>query len=1220
MVMQIQQMFARDIDRYINGVVSVGEEDTIKQELEEYVVTRELQRHFDDFFDAYECGLDNPARNVGVWIQGYFGSGKSHFLKMLSYLLENRQVAGRATVDYFDGKFDDEMVFAKIRRAANVAAETILFNIDEKGGGYKEGDTSETAVMRSIARVFYEHLGFYGRDYKLARFEKMIDDRGCTDKFRAAYEEISGNSWLDDRESYDMFGEEVAQAANRATGLSVQSVTDWADSTDNVTVDFGELVADINEYAERRERECGGRFRLLFMVDEMGQYLNGDVSRMLNLQTLVEQFCDKCGGRVWMVVTSQEAIDEMMNVVSMDFSKIQGRFSTRLSLSSSSVDEVIKKRVLEKTDSAALALQGEYQQKSAVLKNLFSFEDSRGDLRGYSSEVDFVESFPFVGYQFTLMPSVLKEIRKHGYQGKSLSTGERSMLSSYQEAAQAVEKGGESALVPFWRFFDTLEKELDHGIKQVFERCRRATEADQGVQVQDLRVLKVLYLINYLNDVKPTVGNIAILLVDDIDVDKVSLREQVKASLDRLVRENYVSRSGERYSFLTDEEQDVAREIRDVQVDSSQVVEEVKKIVFDKIFTSRKFRKGANDFPFDCYVDSDPYGKPQNGMKLNIVTVANPEHLCDAVDAELDLKSPNCALVVLDAESDYFDVLYNVVKIRKYVATNNVQQFSQSKQDIVKAKQEEAAVNRREAEALVSEAIVKARVSVNGRSMQVPAVNPKQKLEAALDELVGSTFTKAALVDAPVAADGNLRDILMIRDQRRMDGSRGNAAAANEMEMFLSTQARMHQPSSMGDVQRHFQAAPFGWREIDVAAVAALLVSEQRATVSCGGEQVSASNPKMVEHLRKTALADKVAVKKREAMPTGVVNRAKQLLRKLDGSVQVPSDEDGLVQTVKSCLEGRGEQYRKLHADKYRGEIPYPGGDEVKQAIRLASVVLGQQADAEAFLREFNTREDELLDNAEALEAVENFFNGNQLSLFDEACELLATMRKENAYVEGDVAVQDALVEVREIVKDPRPYGRIHELRGLIQSVREFYGKLVEVKRHDVLSSMDVFLRGVEEYAEEEGVQVRAEAARITEAAKLSCASMRERAHGADTCSQLDVLGSQLSAWHETQLKKIDNAVAEAPNRGDACCFAADAASGSAVAPVSGAVSEPETKSNPAPVSRPKPKTKVLSRSAVLPTKVLRSTADVDSYVADFRQRLINELASGDCDSIRLGQ
>lgn len=493
--MQIQQMFKRDINRYINGVISVGEKNTIKQELEEYVVTRELQRHFADFFQAYERGLDSPERNPGVWIQGYFGSGKSHFLKMLSYLLENKEVEGRRAVEYFDGKFDDPMTYASIVRASDACAETILFNIDDKGGCYKEGETSETAVLRSIARVFYEHLGFYGMDYKLARFEKFIDDRGKTNEFRSAYEDITGTPWVDDRDSYDMFGEEVAEAANRACKMSVKSVTDWADSSDAALVDFGKLVDDINEYAQKREAECGKRFRLVFMIDEMGQYLNGDTSRMLNLQTFMEKFCDNCGGRVWMVVTSQEAIDELMDVVSMDFSKIQGRFATRLSLSSSSVDEVIKKRVLDKNQAASGLLKGEYAAKDVVLKNLFSFEDSRSDLKGFPDEDDFVDCFPFVDYQFKLMPGVLKEIRRHGYQGKSLSTGERSMLSSYQEAAQAVEGGDESCLVPFWRFFDTLEKELDHGIKQVFVRCRDAAEKDYTIQDQDINVLKVLYLI-----------------------------------------------------------------------------------------------------------------------------------------------------------------------------------------------------------------------------------------------------------------------------------------------------------------------------------------------------------------------------------------------------------------------------------------------------------------------------------------------------------------------------------------------------------------------------------------------------------------------------------------------------------------------------------------------------------------------------------------------------
>lgn len=1200
--MQIQKMFERDIDRYINGVISVGEEDTIAQELEEYVVTRELQRHFDDFFEAYERGLDNPARNVGVWIQGYFGSGKSHFLKMLSYLLENKTVNGKSTVEYFDGKFDDAMTYAKIRRSAErVSAETILFNIDEKGGGYKEGDTSETAVLRSIARVFYEHLGFYGRDYKLARFEKMIDDRGRTAEFREAYEEITGTPWVEDRESYDMFGEEVAEAANRAAGLSVQSVTDWADSTDNVTVDFGELVNDINEYASKREKECGTQFRLLFMVDEMGQYLNGDVSRMLNLQTLVEQFCDKCGGRVWMIVTSQEAIDEMMTVVSMDFSKIQGRFATRLSLSSSSVDEVIKKRVLEKTDSAKIELAGEYQQKSAVLKNLFTFEDSRGDLKGYATEIEFVESFPFVGYQFTLMPDVLKEIRKHGYQGKSLSTGERSMLSSYQEAAQAVEDGDEASLVPFWRFFDTLEKELDHGIKQVFERCRKAAEGDYVIQPQDLEVLKTLYMINYISDVKPTVGNIAILLIDRMDVDKVALRERVKLSLDRLVRENYVARNGERYSFLTDEEQDVAREIRDVQVDPSQVIESIKSLIFDKIYNARKFRKGANDFPFDRYVDDTIHGMSQGGMKLNVITMANAE-LSEATDAELDLKSTDQALIVLDTANDYYDVLYNAAKITKYVKTQNVQQLPETKQRIIAAKQKEAASNRAEAEGLISEAIVKARVSVNGRSKQIGAANAKQKIEAVLDELVGSTFTKASMISAPIDNDGQLRDILLGRDQGGIAGMGGaNEEAVEALDKYLDARARTHQPTSMGDVQRAFQARPYGWREIDIAAVVAKLIAEQKAMLTYGGTQVLPTDPKCKDYLRKQSEIDKATIKKRVAISAAITSKAKSLLRDIDSTVQVPSDEDGLIQAVKDCMAGRTDHYRSLLQDKYRNGTQYPGRDQIEQAVHLASVVLSQQADSEAMLREFNRNEDDILDNVEDLESVERFFNTDQVNIFDEACRIVSTMREESAYVEGDVAVQEAIAKVREIIELPKPYDRIKDLPSLSQAVKDVYGKLVKAKRDDLLARLEASLSEIKQYADAEGEPARADVNHIVSNAEMDMVRRRDAIHSAETCSRLDTISSQVIAWHEACLRKIDNAVAAAKAPKDPHPTPASQTSGS---------SQPQAK--------PQPKIKVISRSSVLPTKPLRSEDEVDAYLADVKRKLMAELENN--DGVRLGQ
>lgn len=102
--MKIKEMFRDDIDRTINGVVQVEQEkeDVIEQEVKEYVVTTELKKHFTKFFNEYSDSFDRPTDNVGVWITGFFGSGKSHFLKMLSYLLENKEINGMKTVDYFD--------------------------------------------------------------------------------------------------------------------------------------------------------------------------------------------------------------------------------------------------------------------------------------------------------------------------------------------------------------------------------------------------------------------------------------------------------------------------------------------------------------------------------------------------------------------------------------------------------------------------------------------------------------------------------------------------------------------------------------------------------------------------------------------------------------------------------------------------------------------------------------------------------------------------------------------------------------------------------------------------------------------------------------------------------------------------------------------------------------------------------------------------------------
>ncbi|MEI3547427.1 MAG: BREX system P-loop protein BrxC [Adlercreutzia sp.] len=763
--MQISKLFAKDINRPINGVIKVAQDDTdsIQQELSEYVVTNELQRHFADFFEAYDRAIDVPTDKVGVWISGFFGSGKSHFLKMLSYLLSNREVGGVPAVKYFDGKVADPMVYSRMQRAAAVPTESILFNIDSKGGQWKGGVEAKTALLLTFARMFYEHLGFYGEDLKLARMEQFVESQGKTDEFRAAFARINGGDWLADRPNYLLFEDDVVEVMQEVLGMSREAAQHWFDGTETAAISPDRLTDEIAAYAARRAEECGGQFRLLFMVDEVGQFIGGDVNLMLNLQTIVEDLGAKAAGRVWVMVTSQEAIDEVTRVAGNDFSKIQGRFNARLSLSSSSADEVIKRRVLEKTDAARAALAAEYDEQSAVLKNLFAFEDSQSDLRGFSGPADFAATYPFVDYQFKIMPSVLAEIRKHGNSGKHLSGGERSMLSGFQEAAQKVQERESTALVPLWRFYDTIATFLEHGIRQVIERATRAAEGDAGLVPDDVRVLKTLYLIRYLNDIKPTVGNIAILMVDDMGVDKIVLREAVKGSLDRLVRENYVARNGDAYHFLTDEEQDVAREIKDTRIDAAAITEEIKKIVFDGLYTARKYRKGANDFAFDRFVDDTIYGQSQNGMKLNVVTVGLPE-LSEADDGTLALKSTDKALVVLPEGDDrYYEALMNAARIKKYVNTQNVPALSPSRQNIIKGKQAEAARNKKEAQEYLEEALGEARVAVNGRMVDRRALGgrtAKATLDGALDELVSSVFTKADYITAPAAGAADVIAIL----------------------------------------------------------------------------------------------------------------------------------------------------------------------------------------------------------------------------------------------------------------------------------------------------------------------------------------------------------------------------------------------------------------------------------------------------------------------------
>ncbi len=1179
--MRIQNMFAEDINRKINGVVKVDQDvsDVLVQELNEYVITRELKKHFITFFNNYGESFNENTADIGVWISGFFGSGKSHFLKMLSYLLENKEVLGEKTVERFRKKFaDDPATFMLIDNATKGKTDTILFNIDIEGSINKD----KTAVLRVFAKMFYNYLGFYGENLKVAKLEQFIDKKGKTEEFRRVFEEKNGASWLDSRDAFAFFEDDVVETLQQVLGMSESAAKNWFNGTETVETSIAQLVSEIKEYVDSQPKD----FRLLFMIDEVGQYVGGDTDLLINLQSLVEKIGSETGGKVWVVCTGQEAIDEIIKARENEFSRIQARFKTRLSLSSASADEVIQKRILLKTDDAEKDLEQVYTDNDSVLRNLFSFTDAILDIKGYNSPGEFAKNFPFVPYQFILMQKVFAEIRKHGNSGKHLSGGERSMLSGFQEAAQKIEDKDEFALAPFYLFYDTVHTFLDGSIRRVIERCERAADDGNGIESQDVDVLKLLYLVRYVDDVKANLDNIVILMADDIRLDKIIMREQVRGSLDRLMGQNYIGRTGDVYNFLTDEEQDIQREIyRNTTVDTASIVERIGHMIFGDIYTTKKYRYGKYDFSFDQMVDTQAVGSVTGGMLLRILTVA-----ADAVEKNemrLMTESGGKALVVL-AETPYYESLENAMKIRKYVKQRNVSQLPKSVQDIIRDHQDEAGKYELNAVEELKNAIAGADFYVDGEHIEIKGGDAKSKIDQALEYLVTHVYSELNLITKNSESDADIVDILTGADLY-VPGTEPNRDAAARIEEYLEMQHTKNLPTSMADIQSRYQAIPYGWKEIDIAAAVALLIHDQKVTIKYGGATIQPTDSKLPDMLRKKSEIGKTSISKREVVSIQKIREVREFLRDYFDEMDVPEDEDGLVAHIVEKFEDRQKHYESL-LNRYENH-KYPDKVLVSSAVAAMKDILSQKKDNTALIDRVIKKEDVLYDLDKKMQKVESFFK-NQVTLFDSAVKYESALRVDLDYIAKDEEANQALNTIRKITMLPSggdyDYSRIPELNGLMSTVRDKHGAMLQAKRDELLEIVRQCMAEIHTAAGDD-----AAGRAISNKADTFFNQKKQQIADIKVLALLDGLVPPMWQYKDDTVERIE--ITKRPP-------------------------EPVKPTPPAGGDQPKPPVKkvikTIHRQAMFPAKQLESDEEIDAYIEKVRTNM-KQLLKG-CDGIKL--
>lgn len=1046
--MKIENMFLRDIKRDIDGVIKVDFTDKIDNELEEYVVTKEIAKHLSKFYNNYAKGIDGDTTKMGVWISGFFGSGKSHFLKILSYLLANKSVDDKKAVDYFKNKIEDTMLLAEMQRLSRIETETILFNIDSKSPVDNKG--KEDAILKVFIKVFDEHRGLCDTIPGVANMERMLIKDGIYDKFKLEFERIRGFKWTDRRNGFFLDKKYVAEAIAISMNIPNEDALDYLEnSVVNYSVDIETFAKEVKEYLDTK----GNNFHLIFLADEIGQYIGSNGSLMLNLQTITEKLSSECRGKAWVIVTSQEKIDAVCtNVKEDDFSKIQGRFDTKLSMSSMSVDEVIKKRILEKTENPKMLLSNIYREESTTLKNIISFDKARKDLLSYSDENDFIETYPFVPYQFKVLQSVFEQVRKHGNSGKHLSEGERSMLSAFKESVQIYSNSDEGVLIPFDIFYESIVEFLNPTITRVIDRAATKNQ-DLKDDEFNIRVLKLLFMLKYLNDELPAnLENITTLMINNINVDKQELRLKVEKALKKLEGQTLVQKSGDVYVFLTDDEQDVNREIALEKVEDSKVSKELSDYIFKQIYDQKKFRFITNnklkyDKDYNKKMDGTPIG---NSIYEFGVSILSP--LADSYfksDEALKMDSYNNKEVIIKLkDGEYTGELTQAMKIESYIDRTNIDNLPTNKQKIIADKKDERRQRRTSCLTKLENAIMEAEFYIYGEKVDIKGTSPADKIKNALSNLCKFVYSNIDYIKIKTETVDAIIDILKPSEEQTGFStveSHSNEIAEREVDDFIKLTEPMEQVRVKSLVTR-FTSQPYGWDPLDVAGVLAKLLVDEKIKCRLNGEFLTIDEPrKTAEALTQTSNIDRVIINKKVKIDERIINQIKSISIELFKETSDSRNEDEIAKDLRKSIERKLENIQtnlQLYTNKR-----YPG----KSLFEKGKKLFNESKENRENIALFNwliDNEFELLEWSQDIVLPIDFFE-NQRDIFDKGLLISEKCDNNKDYLTEDILSN--LEKLNKILNNPIPYTDIRKIISFVDEIEIKLDEKLEEKREEAI-------------------------------------------------------------------------------------------------------------------------------------------------------------------------
>lgn len=1049
--MTLEKIFDKPVNRHIEGVIKADDDSGLRLEMEEYVLTNEVARRLETFLDEYK----NYEGANGVWISGFFGSGKSHLLKMLAHLLENRNIDGVSALELFQSKCgENEFLRADLHIAATIPSKSILFNIDQKADVISK--TQMDALLAVFVKVFDEMCGYYGKQGHIAQFERELDSRGLFDKFQAVFQSLAGYPWEKGREQALLESQNIASAYAEVSGEAeslAKGILDKYRSQYRLSIE--DFAKQVKKYIDQ---QVAG-FRLNFFVDEVGQYIADNVKLMTNLQTIAESLATKCQGRAWIIVTAQEDMDtvvgEMNQQKGSDFSKIQDRFAIRMKLTSTDVAEVIEKRLLKKNEEGIRLLAAIYHKESNNLKTLFDFAEGSQSFRNFQDRDHFIQCYPFIPYQVSLFQTAIQKLSQHSaFEGKHRSVGERSMLGVFQQVAIQIRKRDIGQLATFDLMFEGIRSSLKSSIQRAILQAEKNLD-----NLFAIRLLKVLFLVKYIKEFKSTQRNLSILMIEGFSQDLSQLHKTVAEALNLLEQQTYIQRNGENYEFLTDEEKNVEVEIKNTEVESSDVAAELEKIIFDRVINTRKirYRKTGQDYPYARKLDDKLHGREYE-LAINVIS---PFHGNAGQETSLIMNNMGRdeLLVILPPEDKLMREILMYKRTEKYIRQNSTITQQEAVKRVLSDKSYQNSQRYEKLRQLIQGLMSKAKLFVEGSEIETSFGDAQTRIVLGFNELIARAYPNLRMLRGVSYTEGDISSYL----KQTETGFLGSdlismSESVQEVFAFIQGNQRNGLRTTMKSLLEKFEHKPYGWYPAAILYMLAQLCAHGKVEVKSDSNILE--DKELERALLNTRDYGNIVLDPQAEFTASQERNLKKFYEEFFDITPSVSDAKALGKETSEALKKRIEELNKL-----KDQIEqYPFLASLAPVLEYLSKISGKPY--VWYLTELIKQEDRLLVmKREIIEPIRRFMNGTQKLIYKKAREFVQKQEPNFACISGSEAQ-----ELCEILNDPECFNGslMQQAKRLLDVLSEKISLQIKseiTKAEDAVNVLKKRLSSMEEFA-----------------------------------------------------------------------------------------------------------------------------------------------------------